>query len=444
MPDPETASETPVGTPRGATPEPPALAPEAPEALPTPEPRERYMPVRKRALLEAALSDPALDAAERDKLRALGRRLALLFHVVFFAPREQLKDLYVHFNPDQPGTAPIPPAPEERQAFLEALDTALKAANFRRIEAQDLEPEAESRGRVRAKVDVPVDVFDEVRFYGRGRREREFTLSSWFGFRKDEIRAQFWDHVVFLAALQEEIPRRARRDGRLRPGAIYLKLFRDIPRADLKTLYPNARVVMGLKDKLILGVPAVAGGIPILLNIIPALTVLFLVIGAYLGITGAVEEDQTKKALAALSGLAALGGFLGRQWIKYERQKFKYQKQVAENAYFNNLNNNAAFFDYLIGASEDSEVKEAFLAYHFLHRAGAPMTREALDGEIESWLKATFSVDVDFEIEDALAKLERFDLVVEDGEGRLAARPLDDALDAAEAAWSELARESFG
>lgn len=414
----------------------------APAASEAP-PRERYMPMRKRAILDAALATDGLAGQEREGLAALGRRLALLFHVAFFAPRERLKDLYVHFNPDQPGDSPITPAEDERKAFLDALDGALEAANFRRMTVADLEPEPASKGRVRAKVEVPRDVFHEVRFYGRGNRERPFTLSSWFGFRKEEVRAQIWDHVVFVASLADEIPKRKLRDGRLRPGAIYLKLFRDIPRADLETLFPNARVVMGIKDKLILGVPAVAGGIPILINIIPALTVLFLVVGAYLGISGTVEEDQTKKALAALSGLAALGGFLGRQWIKYERQKFKYQKQVAENAYFNNLNNNAAFFDYLIGASEDSEVKEAFLAYFFLHLAGDWMSREELDAEIERWLKETFGVDVDFEIEDALAKLERFSLVEEDAEGRLRSLPLEKALANAEAAWSELARTSF-
>ncbi len=420
---------------------------EEPDAEDRPTPpdraRGRYMPVRKAELLAAALADPELDAEARAGLEALGKRLALLFHVDFFGPRERLKDLYIRFNPDQPGDNPIPPLPEARAGFFEALDTALTAANFERMGPDDLAPEPDARGRVRAKVAVPQEVFEEVRFYGRGRRAREFTLTSFFGLRKEVVRAAVWDHVVLAVSLRQEIPPRLRRQSRLRPGALYLKLFRDIPQADLGTLYPNARVVMRLQDKLILGVPAVAGGIPILLNILPALSVLLVVIGAYLGIAGTVEEDQSKQALAALSGLGALIGFVGRQWIKYERQKFKYQKQVAENAYFNNLNNNAAFFDYLIGASEDSEVKEAFMAYYMLLRAGEALDRETLDARIEAWLSERFAVDVDFEIDDALAKLTRFRLVAVEADGRIAARPLPDALEGADRAWAEMSSRAF-
>ncbi|MGF1446387.1 MAG: TMEM143 family protein [Pikeienuella sp.] len=421
-----------------------ATPPEAAAAAPlAPERRDRYMPVRKRALLDAALEDPALSEADSEGLAALGRRLALLFHLAFFGPRERLKDLYVRFNPDQPGTAPVAAAPEERATFLTALDETLEAANFAHLSQDDLLPEPDSKGRVRAKVAVPQDVFEEVRFYGRGRRQRSFELRSWFGLRTEILTAMAWDHVVLVASLRPEIPKRQMRNSRLRPGAIYLKLFRDIPQADLETLYPDARVVMRLQDKLVLGVPAIAGGIPILLNILPALSVLLVVIGAYLGISGTVEEDQTKQALAALSGLGALVGFIGRQWIKYERQKFKYQKQVAENAYFNNLNNNAAFFDYLIGASEDSEVKEAFLAYFMLVKAEAPLGRAELDGRIEDWLKARFAVDVDFEIDDALAKLDRFGLVAATPDGKLTAPPLAEALAAADGAWRQMAEAAF-
>lgn len=170
---------------------------------------------------------------------------------------------------------------------------------------------------------------------------------------------------------------------------------------------------MKLRDKLIIGVPALVGGVPILLNIIPTLTVLLIVLGAYLGVSGTVQEDSVKQALAALSGLGALGGFMIRQWTKYERQKLRYQKQVLDNAYFNNINNNRGFFDFVIGASEDSEVKEALLAYAFLADHPEPLTRDALDAEIESFLHRITGVDVDFEIDDALRKLRAIGLLSE-------------------------------
>src|SRR5262249_37865330 len=145
-------------------------------------------------------------------------------------------------------------------------------------------------------------------------------------------------------------------------------------------------------------------------------TVLFLVLGFYLGISGAVQEDQLKTALGALSGLVALGGFIMRQWVKYQRQSLKYQKELTDNVYYRNINNNAGIFDYIIGAAEQQECKEAFLAYYFLHTADEPLTQPELDRRIETWLKETFGIDIDFEVDDALQKLDRLGVLTRAGD----------------------------
>jgi hypothetical protein len=93
--------------------------------------------------------------------------------------------------------------------------------------------------------------------------------------------------------------------------------------------------------------------------------------GFYLGVAAAVEHDELKRAFAAMSGLAALIGFVMRQWLRYQRQSLKHQKELTDNIYFRNVNNNAGIFDYMIGAAEEQECKEAFLAYYFL-RTGGP------------------------------------------------------------------------
>src|SRR6185312_17552833 len=119
---------------------------------------------------------------------------------------------------------------------------------------------------------------------------------------------------------------RRSRKTKVRPGAVLLKYFRDIARTDLNALFPDVRVVMGLRDRLMLGVPALVGGIPILLKLASTLTVLFVVAGFYLGLHGSVKDADTAGALAAVSGLVALGGFIVRQWVKFQRQSLIYQK----------------------------------------------------------------------------------------------------------------------
>ena len=51
------------------------------------------------------------------------------------------------------------------------------------------------------------------------------------------------------------------------------------------------------------------------------------------------------------------------------------------------------------------------------------MTEPALDRRIEAWLGQRFCLDVDFEVDDALDKLDRFGLLNRDGD-RLSVRPL--------------------
>jgi hypothetical protein len=194
---------------------------------------------------------------------------------------------------------------------------------------------------------------------------------------------------------------------------------------------------MSNTDKLVLGVPALATGIPILINLYTTITVLFLVVGFYLGLSASVEDKDMKTALAALSALVAFGGFVVTQWVRYQRQSLKYQTQLTDNIYYRNVNNNAGIFDYVIGAAEEQQVKEAFLSYHFLHEAPSPPVASELDRRVEDWLRATFAIDVDFDVGEALNKLEQLGLLRRDGE-RLIVAPFDEAYSTLRGVWGGL------
>jgi hypothetical protein len=101
--------------------------------------------------------------------------------------------------------------------------------------------------------------------------------------------------------------------------------------------------------------------------------------------------------------------------VSYDRHSLRQHKLLSDHAHSNKLNTNAGCFDYLIAASEDAEVKETFMAYSLLYLHGKPMEMEALDTLVEDWFKARFDRIIDFEIDDAIAKLERLSLVVRDG-----------------------------
>ena len=196
---------------------------------------------------------------------------------------------------------------------------------------------------------------------------------------------------------------------------------------------------MSLSDHFTLGVPAIVGGVPILIKLASTMTVLFVVAGFYLGLTGTIGDSDTERALAALSGLFALGAFLLRQWGNFHRQSLIHQKQLTDNIYYRNVNNNSGIFNYLIGEAEEQDWKEALLAYYGLLTAAQSLAREALGARIEQLLARAFGISADFKIDDALARLQRLDLLAE-SDGRFSVLPLPAALAQLDKEWAQLCR----
>ncbi len=408
--------------------------------------RDRYIPVRKDDILSAltrqrATADPAGSA----QFRRLCEMMAAIYHYENFATLERLRGDYYYFNPQVARQAMADPAMLERcyEDLLQSLDRVLKVADFTEMAHAEVGDAHDKRAVLRVAVNAKLGDFREIRFYRRGHHKEYLQVAEWFGLRRREVKVEVFDDVVLFAAMRPKAEISSRRElkrlerRKIAPGSVLLKYFHNIAAGDLKALFPNARVVMRNVDKIVLGVPALASGIPILINLYTTITVLFLVIGFYLGLSASVEDKDMKTALAALSALVAFGGFIVTQWVRYQRQSLKYQTELTDNIYYRNVNNNAGIFDYVIGAAEEQQVKEAFLAYHFLHEADAPPIASELDGRIEEWLRTTFAVDVDFDVGEALDKLEQLGLLRRDGE-RLIVAPFDDAYTTLRGVWGSL------
>jgi hypothetical protein len=405
--------------------------------------RDQFIPVRRSEIKSALLADPRLDPRQRERLRQLWRLVEALFHYEHFEELEQLRDGYHYFNPE-PGTrAAAEPAVLEAayHELVVALFDVLKRANFTEVPKSEVERAFREKAMISAEVSTPLEDYRDIRFFRRGRHMEEIEVRYFFGFRRRRVPVEVNDHVVLLASLKPAPPpgaiaEKKRRRGRrkLRPGSVLIKYFRDIASADLNTLLPEVRVVMNIRDKMFLGVPALFGGIPILIKLIPTIAVILVLLGIRLGIAGEAEDDHIKQALAVTSGIVALGGFVMHQWMKYQRQSLKYQVEIHDNLYFRNINNNAGIFDYLIGAAEDQEVKETLLAYFFLLTAGRRVSEPELDAMVEAWLKDRFGLVCDFEVDDGLRKLERLELLVADGP-LLSVVPLEEALRRIDRRW---------
>jgi hypothetical protein len=404
--------------------------------------RERFIPVRKTDIVNALVEHGRLaNDHERQRFRRLSRLLGAIYHNIYFERLERLRDDYYYFAPDLDPHARFDRPTQERAYadLVETFGTVMRAADFIEVSQSEIERAHREHPVLQVEVEVSTKEFREVRFFERGRHMETFEVKDWFGLRKRKVAAEVHDDVVLFVAVKPEVTRRGvsrLRRSKLRPGAVLLKYFRNIATADLRTLVPNARVVLSLGDKLSLGLPAVIGAVPLGAQLVPTVSALFLVAGAYLGVAGEVEGDRVKMALAALSGLAAVGAFMMRQWVKYQRQALQHQKILAENVYFRNLNNNMGIFDYIVGTAEEQETKEALLAYYFLLTAPTPLHQRDLEQSVESWLKETFDVEANFVVEEALGKIERLGLLVRDQE-RLSVLPLDAALAHLDQVWAD-------
>jgi hypothetical protein len=404
-----------------------------------PEQRDRFIPLRKSDLIEGLVAEGRLNDAERAAFRQLARVLGAILHYQYFEELDRLRDVYFYFDPEIDPQA-CGPAKDHEAAYRTLSDEFVRMvteANFIEISHDQIMRAFAERARVRVRIKAPLEDFRDVRMFRRGHHNETIEIPVWFGLKRRPLEVVVYDDVVLMVATRPDGTTRAdarkavasARSGgpKIRGGAVLFKYFRHIARADLKALFPNVRVVMSTADHLSLGVPAIIGGVPILLKLASTLTVLFVVAGFYLGLSGTIHENDTERALAALSGLFALGAFLLRQWGNFHRQSLIHQKQLTDNIYYRNVNNNSGIFSYLIGEAEDQDWKEALLAYYGLLTAASALTRETLYARVETLLASAFGVAADFEIDDALARLKGLELVADTG-GGLSAVPLADAL----------------
>lgn len=407
--------------------------------------RDHFIAVRKAELLDVLIDHGGIaDAGRRDAFRQLCRVLAAIYHYEYFAELERLRDDYFYFNPEiEPHARLDADAIERAYADLvQSLTRVLAGANFVEMSHEEIADAHRARPVVQVTLAAPLDDYREVRFFRRGHHKERLTIESWLGLRKRTTEILVHDDVVLFAAMKSAAEIASRRERQrlerrnLRPGAVLIKYFRNIPSHDLNALFPNVRVVLSLRDKLLLSGPALVGGVPILIKLASTITVLFLAIGVYFGITASVGAEETAGAMAALSGLLALGGFITRQWLRYQRQSLIHQKELAEHVYFRNINNNAGVFDSMIATAEDQQCKEAFLAFYFLCTAASAPAQAELEGAIESWLRQAFGVDVAFRVDDALDRLDRLGLLRRDGK-RLSVLPLDAAIAKLDRVWGD-------
>ena len=196
------------------------------------------------------------------------------------------------------------------------------------------------------------------------------------------------------------------------PSSTIVKLFQNVPKADLEMLFPNSEVRMRPIDKVIIGSSALIGGAVVLVTKLGASLLLLFALFAFWGGFRDEAVTMTQQHFITLAiGIGVFGSFVFKEWSKFKNRKIKFMKALSDNLYFKNLDNNAGVFHTLIDAAEEEDTKEALLAYTFLLKSEKGLSAQMLDEQIETWFKTKYKCELDFEISDALEKLTRMRLV---------------------------------
>ena len=398
--------------------------------------REHYIPFNKEFLLEQQLAAFAEDSKKVDDFKKLFDIIEHYFHYEAFNLNRNLKQNYALFDPDLSN--------KERKSFIgksdfkvfkETLLTVLSLGNYTRIDQETLDIAFKESDLIGLNLSIDFNAFKDYEMYVRGQHTAKEKVKKYF-FWKKEVEIEYYDRVLIYLHYNDTnfLKEKKVKLGKMpvEPGSVVLKIFKRVPKNDLETIFPNAIPRMSLKDKLLLWVPGIFGGISLLsAKVIPALVNMYK---AYE--TGeAIDLLNSKTSLnQGLIALGILSLYCFRQYNNFINKKIRYSKILSDSLYFKNLGNNSGAFYSLLNSSEEEVLKETILAYTFLYKSETPLTAEELDTQIESWFETTLKTPLDFDVKDALDKLKNTGLGVETN-GKWEVVSLEKALVTIDALW---------
>ena len=392
--------------------------------------RNYFIPFTREQITKMLLDKGKLDNDQFDKFEQFCLLLNSIYHFEFHRDLEELKSTYRNFNPDVEITA----NEEENfnfekieDKFNSALIRTLTEGNFEKVSNENLHAAMEEEGIFPVSCVIDFDAFEYYEIYYQGTRTSKDEIKTWIPFKSKEIEFKLYDRIVFFYKVknQEFFESNPKKTQPGIPGKIYIKFFRNIPESDLEMMFPNPKPEMKFIHKMQIFLPLLAGfGVLIQKTIIGP--------KFYNTGTNPLEEGLSYGLIALL---IVLGGYVLRTFLGYKNVVQSFLGEIAQSLYFKDKGNNQGVFSMLIDSAEEQECKEALMAYYFLLTTKKKMNQDQLDNNIEEWLDQDYDTKIDFEIDDALSKLEKLGLMSQDKDGLLTVVSIDKALEKLDYIW---------
>ncbi|MCX5641558.1 MAG: DUF3754 domain-containing protein [Planctomycetota bacterium] len=312
------------------------------------------------------------------------------------------------------------PSTPTYDAFVAALHELLGRANYREISGAELQEAFDSEALSSVKIQVDMTAFAALHIFARGKERRAETVRSLFGLRKRRVEFDVLERVFVFSSLAQS------------DGALNLKLFGNIPVPDMEMLLPNCKVKMRRIDQAVVFLPATISVVLAASKVLLSLTAIWSAIQFYTGLSKDEPIVSGGWGLVAAGSFTLLGITMGA-YTKYQKRRLEYANAHSRTLYFQTLDSESGAFLRVLDEAFEEEAKEAVLAYAFLVAHG-PSTEQALDERVERWLHTKIGAPVDFEVDDALAKLARLGVATRTGDV-WTAMPAETATERLRAQW---------
>lgn len=403
--------------------------------------RERFIPISRHELVLDLTETYSDERKEQLLYAAFCELLGAVYHYRFHKSMERLKANYGPFAPDTdtPSRKKFSDEQrlEKRLQMRSDISELLNDANYDRLSVEDINKILGEASPAGVEVTVDMDAFDELQLFYRNSYSQIRYSRSWkqLWMKKIPYEVETFSRLFILfkaKPVEQRIPekkgllgrwlnRRRRETADFDSRCVYMKLFKDIPVSDLRMMFPNCKVRMRPFDKIKIGV---TGG------------------GSTIGSALAAAGKVGAAAANPITIVIAIFGFFGvvaRQIMTVINKRNEYMMTLAKHLYFHNQANNLGVITRLVDMAEEEECKETMLAYHFLSRLPEySVDQEELDERIERYIHEQYGYLIDFEVDDALRKLEADGMLRRNEAGMLKVIPLLDVCKQLDEYWDEL------
>ncbi len=363
--------------------------------------KSHFIPMPRHEVKERLFAEPAFAPLIQEGLESVCKMLEALDHHSSLGQLERLKVLYSAMDPDSERALDL----AEVDAFIATFEEVLVDGNWEHISDEEFELALEGESLFPISMDVRLDEFVTMKLYKLGHDEMTESMPSTLDklLRRPgkEVKFNVYNRVIQIIRFQEsewfvEQGKKKYDPGKMGVG-LHLRLFKNVPVADLEVIFPNTSPKMRPVDKAKISLPLLVGLVMLFQQYLLPIMV------------GGPTVDLSQALLIALAG--ALGSYAMKAYMTYRKTKEDYMAAVAKDLYFKGQANNQAVLNMVIDLAEEQEGKESLLCYTFLlAEADVGHSIASLDERIEAWL-AEQDVYADFEIRDAVGDLAEIGLV---------------------------------